>query len=277
MYKTDNIPNYSEFKYWFLRREDGSWSTVYRATEEEVTDTSADDIKLDFENFKLRPEYIVGEPVTAENFSLLQDKYERLLLGAQLISWRARLKATNSLTFETDIDVHIPNMMKCVEWLRGTDFFVAPASTQYHNSYDCGLLDHTIEVYNNMLSLVKIPKFKTISIDRATIVCLVHDWCKIGLYEKYMKNVKNEQTNKWESQPAYRHNQTGIPLGHGVSSMFLASKFFKLSTDEALAIRWHMGEYNVADNEMNELHKANEVCPMVFLIQFADRLSITNY
>ena len=54
-------------------------------------------------------------------------------------------------------------------------------------------------------------------------------------------------------------------------------KFFKLSQEEALAIRWHMGEYNVADNEMNELHYANENYPLVFLLQFADRLSITNY
>ena len=66
-------------------------------------------------------------------------------------------------------------------------------------------------------------------------------------------------------------------LGHGVSSMFLASRFFKLSVEEAAAIRWHMGDYNVADNEMNDLHQANETYPMVQLLQFADRLSRVKY
>ena len=59
--------------------------------------------------------------------------------------------------------------------------------------------------------------------------------------------------------------------------MFFSSKFFRLSSEEAVAIRWHMGEYNVASNESSELHLANEAFPLVFLIQFADRLAITKY
>ena len=59
--------------------------------------------------------------------------------------------------------------------------------------------------------------------------------------------------------------------------MYLASKCFNLNLECLSAIRWHMGEYNVAQNEMNELHQCNEQFPLVQLLQFADRLSITSY
>ena len=91
--------------------------------------------------------------------------------------------------------------------------------------------------------------------------------------------VKNEETGQWEKKLAYRRSvNTCIgSFGHGVTSLYLASRLFSLSNDEALAIRWHMGEYNVCDAEMNELHLSNETFPIVQMIQFADRLSITKY
>ena len=59
--------------------------------------------------------------------------------------------------------------------------------------------------------------------------------------------------------------------------MFLASKCFKLSVSESLAIRWHMGFCRVADSDMNELQLANETHPLVHLLQFADQLAIVQY
>ena len=140
-----------------------------------------------------------------------------------------------------------------------------------------GLLVHSLKVYNNIISLLSLPQFEGMDKVSATLVALVHDWCKIGLYEAYDKNVKNNETGQWEQQKAFRINATGVPLGHGVSSMFLASRFFKLTTDEALAIRWHMGRFNVAENEINDMQRANETYPLVLLIQFADSLAITSY
>lgn len=175
---------------------------------------------------------------------------------------------------------------KLFDWLRTTDMYTAPASTQYHEAYTGGLMIHSLKVYNEAMDLKDLPKFKKVTDadpDRekhmvsVAIVSLVHDWCKIGLYEKYTRNVKNEQTGQWEKVEAFRRNQKGIPLGHGVSSMFLASKFFNLSQDEALAIRWHQGRWNVPREEMNELQLANEYFPLVHLIQFADQLAIVNY
>lgn len=279
MYDISNIPDYEQFKYWFVKNAD-TWTVVDRCTNTEcgmIDDQTDPDVLSDFENFRLRPEFIVGSKIDTSDIALLQDKFERLILGIQLVRLRSDYIEAKQTPEGLDLDAYIPKFMRCITWLRTTDFYQAPASTQYHDSYSGGLLVHTATVYNEILDVIMLPKFASIRFDRACLVSLVHDWCKIGLYEVYTRNVKNEQTGQWEKVEAFRHNQKGIPLGHGTASMFLASRFFVLTTDEAIAIRWHMGEYNVADNEMNELHLANEKTPLAFAIQFADRLSITSY
>ena len=35
-----------------------------------------------------------------------------------------------------------------LEWLEDSDFFVAPASTKYHGSYEGGLVEHWLNVYD---------------------------------------------------------------------------------------------------------------------------------
>ena len=170
---------------------------------------------------------------------------------------------------------------RCLDWLGHTDFFTAPASTKYHDDFEHGLLMHSIRVYNNVIDLLRTNHFSRSHNLRgqydALLAALVHDWCKIGLYEKYLKNVKNEETGRWERQTAYRHKDAAVLLGHGTTSMFMASKFFKLSIAQACAIRWHMGAYQVSDPIKNDLFRANETIPMNYLIQFADQMSIVHF
>lgn len=165
---------------------------------------------------------------------------------------------------------------RCLKWLSNTDFYIAPASTVYHDSEPCGLLKHTLRVVDKMIELLSLPSFSRVARHEAVLTALVHDWCKIDFYEQYMKNVKDDVTGVWNKVPAYRYKGTDLPFGHGVTSMFMAQKFFKLSTEQALAIRWHMGEYGVSQKESHDLMDANEKYPIVLLLQFADRLSIMN-
>ena len=165
-----------------------------------------------------------------------------------------------------------------IGWLNETDFYNAPASTQFHEAYPHGLLSHSLRVYNEMCDLIKIPKFSSVDVQSAALVCLVHDWCKIGYYVPYLRNVKNEQTGKWEQVQAYRTNDDiQYPFGHGETSMYLAMHQFKLTKDEALAIRWHMGRWRVDSNELKELCVANEQYPLVHLLQFSDQLACVKY
>ena len=40
-----------------------------------------------------------------------------------------------------------------VKWLEASDFFYAPASTRFHGSYAGGLLEHSLNVYDELVRL----------------------------------------------------------------------------------------------------------------------------
>ena len=233
---------------------------------EGCTFTATDDaIHTQYKLWSTRPECRVGQPadIKGKNLVELAEIYDELLVGAYLLTQK--------------VPVPSDSYKKTLEWLHSTDFYSCPASTKYHESFPGGLLVHSLDVYNKMLELMNVASFATIDVAEATICALVHDWCKIGMYSSYQKNVKNEVTGQWEKETAYTVDQKGVPLGHGTSSMYLALRCIRLTVEQSIAIRWHMGEYNVASNEINELQKANADYPMCYLLQFADRLACTNY
>lgn len=267
----------------FQQVSKNQWKAINRTSGEElglVTKLEAEGPTSTFEysdptleaqfNFWLgRPERKVGQLVNIEGRSLndLMDMYEELLIGAYIMKNPAE-------------KIYIGQSGKyaqMIDWLRTTDFYTAPASTQYHESFIGGLIIHSLKVYNEAMWLRKLPKFKNVPVESAAFVALVHDWCKISTYESYQKNVKNEKTGQWEKQDSFKRNFTGLTLGHGVTSMFLANKYFELTDEEAAAIRWHMGRWNTVEVEVNEMQKCNHQYPLVYLIQFADQLSITEY
>lgn len=199
--------------------------------------------------------------ISQTNQQQMIDMYEKLLTSAAVVK-------NPKTTWKT--------MESILSWIRSTDFYVAPASAKYHDIVPTGLLYHTLKVYDNACEMLKLSQFKSVPIESVAITSLVHDWCKINMYESYYKNEKNLD-GEWEQVVAYRVNQKGIPLGHGASSLYLAEKCFKLSIEEALAIRWHNGSYNVCTLEMPEYTRANEEYPLVRLLQFADQLAVTKY
>lgn len=225
-----------------------------------------------------RPEYEVGRLIDSKlladnaDDSAAQDRgylFEKILTGAIIMQY-----SDESPSYP---DLGIKRAERCIQWLRNTDFYNAPASTRFHESEPGGLIKHTLKVLNQVYQLLTIPAFSNVKLYEAVIVALAHDWCKIGVYESYMKNVKDETTGIWNKVPAYKRKDADIPFGHGVASMYIAQKFFHLNMQQALAIRWHMGSWYVADSDINELQHSNETYPLVHLIQFADQLAITAY
>ena len=272
----NNIPKWEEFEYAFENVAPRQYRATHKISKEVITFSEGDDISAELFNqlelFKKTPEEGLGQKIPVATLNELSDsliyQYEILIAGCI----RARMISNGKNPDEA-------NIASLITWLESTDFFTTPASTQYHEAHTRGLVQHTLKVYNKICDMWTVPDFSDVPIHSATLVALLHDWCKIGLYEQYEKNVKNDHTGKWEKQLAYRYSSDNVigSFGHGTTSMFLASRFFKLTNDEALAIRCHMGEYNVADNEMNDLHHSNEDYPLVQMIQFADRLAITRY
>ena len=166
----------------------------------------------------------------------------------------------------------IENLM---EWLENeTDFFKAPASTRYHGSYEGGLLEHSLNVYERLVwemeKLIGQGWEEIYSPETIAIVALFHDLCKIDRYvlvEKWRK----DSDGQWESYDAYDYNREKAEMGHGAQSVFYLQKFIQLSEAEAQAIYWHMGAYDISPYSTlahcSETFKWN---PLAFLIHRAD-------
>lgn len=162
-----------------------------------------------------------------------------------------------------------------LKWLESTDFFTAPASTRFHLSRPGGLVEHSIHVYERLLKLCDTEngeKFLSAKLpdDETIAICgLLHDICKANFYGVEMRNRKNEQ-GQWEKYPFYVVNDQ-LPYGHGEKSVYIISGFMKLSREEAMAIRWHMG---FSDNEFKaggySVGNAFEKFPLALLTHIAD-------
>jgi len=149
---------------------------------------------------------------------------------------------------EEFIDIYKSNITregsdKLLEWLETTDFFTAPASTKFHCACEHGLLMHSINVYKVLKE--KYYNSQEDSLESFTICSLLHDICKIQFYKVSKRNVKNEVTGAWEQVPFYQVEDM-FPYGHGEKSVFLIERFMRLKTQEAMAIRWHMGGFDDA-------------------------------
>ena len=278
----------SDFQYWFLRK---GQSTDFAIMSEDkhigdyITDGDIrfhddvdieeyeqilNDIVADFVEFTKRPEFIIGRkipdalltdtPIASDRRNEMKSYCEQLIRGCCYMMYGDELAQKYAT--------------RANKWLASTDFYDAPASTKYHDSDPSGLLRHTLKVVNRTIDLITIDPFRSINVAEAIIVAITHDWCKINFYESFMRNVKNEDTGVWEQVPSYRHKPSEYPFGHGVTSLYMAEKLFKLTLEQALAIRWHMSIYDVSDYQKSDLFDANEKYPMVMLIQMADQLSI---
>lgn len=73
--------------------------------------------------------------------------------------------------------------------LERTDYFIAPASTNYHSNFEKGLIEHSDKVTE--LFREKNTRFNLgLSEDTIKICGYGHDLCKCNFYKKGFKNVK---------------------------------------------------------------------------------------
>ena len=151
--------------------------------------------------------------------------------------------------------------------LERTDYFIAPASTKFHSNFDGGLAFHS----NNVVELLiqKNEQYKLgLSLDTIYLTGYLHDLCKCNIYEKTMRLKKDEMTGKWIGYASYEINEN-VPLGHGEKSVILLQQFVKLSLEECLMIRWHMGAY-IPKEDYRDYNKAIELYKSVLAFSNAD-------
>ena len=133
---------------------------------------------------------------------------------------------------------------KIITWLESTDFFEAPASTQYHENYTGGLCEHSLKVYDIFEILHKTFDIN-INISSIILMSLLHDVCKANCYTKEKKNVKIGQN--W-TQVDYWKFDDDNPLGHGHKSVILLQQHgLTLNDLEIQSIITHMNGYDKSD------------------------------
>lgn len=162
---------------------------------------------------------------------------------------------------------------KLLEYLRSTDFFQAPASSRFHNAYEGGLCNHSVNVYRRLKALVDSEDslYKKYSDESIAIIGLLHDLCKANFYIVDYRKVKEDDV--WITKPYYKFNEI-FPYGHGEKSVYLIQQFMKLTDEEAMAINWHMGPYD--DRAKGGSYSFDQVFhryPICFLTHIADSLA----
>lgn len=168
--------------------------------------------------------------------------------------------------------IHRTGSDKLLEWLEKSDFFTAPASTRFHLASEGGLVTHSLNVFDQLMKLYEFTYGKEPDGDMKSslaIMSLLHDVCKVNFYKLEMRNRKNE-SGQWESYPTYAIEDS-LPYGHGEKSVYILSGFIKLTREEAMAIRFHMGfsspEFKGGDQSVG---KAFEMYPLAMLLHEAD-------
>lgn len=146
-------------------------------------------------------------------------------------------------------NIHRKGADKLLDWLKGTDFFNAPASTRFHGSHEGGLVEHSLNVYARLWQIVaaNASRFQMPpeQLEESVAICaLLHDVCKANFYVVEMRNRKDEN-GQWVQVPYYTVDDQ-MPYGHGEKSVYIIKHFMRLSQEEAMAIRWHMGGFDDA-------------------------------
>lgn len=158
------------------------------------------------------------------------------------------------------------------EWLLTTDIDTAPASTRFHEAYRGGLSEHSVNVFNELVRLLKAYPELRITAETAAIVSLLHDVCKVNCYKTEYRNKKDEY-GKWIQVPVYTFQEDFAFGGHGSKSVYLIQKYMKLTDQEAVAINCHMGP----ENNNFAVYDAYRAYPLAFLLHTADMASTINF
>ena len=152
-----------------------------------------------------------------------------------------------------------------------SDFFACPASAKFHGAYAGGLCEHSVNVYRCLADYLARPRVQELygleySQESIAVVALLHDLCKIGCYRAGSRNVKGPD-GKWQAVPTFFYEDP-LPYGHGEKSVYIITGFMRLSREEAMAIRWHMGFSGSEDARL--VGQALEQYPLAFALSVAD-------
>ena len=166
--------------------------------------------------------------------------------------------------------------------LESLGFFEAPASSTQHLNTEGGLLQHSLNVCKCALMLREQMAqcdesiAKEVPEDRVIIASLLHDVCKSDIYVRSAVKRKTS-IGTWESTEGYKITYNNFPMGHGEKSVImLMGMGLAMYDDEMLAIRWHMGAWDLpmhSYESVKNIDTARKLYPLCVIVQCADSLA----
>ena len=169
-----------------------------------------------------------------------------------------------------------------INYLYSVNFFTAPYTAQYGGSFKGGLLKHSIDTYDNLLTLVNNFNIDNIDVDSITILGLLHDIGKSDLYESYYANKKvytplgskSDEMGRfnWVTVPSYKikDSKDRFVLGSvEENSLYLIQNYVPLSIEETSAILNSKGNKDVNGNEYGFMNSFTKY-PLSLYLYMAD-------
>lgn len=154
-----------------------------------------------------------------------------------------------------------------------TDYLTAPASTKFHLNRENGLLEHSVNVAENLIKLRNLLD-KSIPLDSCVLVGLFHDFGKTGINNKpyYVPGVPTPKQKKFGYPASDKYSINPDLKGkweHCEISIILLRPLIKMYEDELEAVRYHDGQYI----ELNKSYAHHE-CKLALLLHWADLWSV---
>lgn len=155
---------------------------------------------------------------------------------------------TTTIDLLSLIDRH--GMDSLLDYLENSDYYRAPASTRYHNVFEGGLCQHSLNVTREFAK-ENAGWQKTLPQDSVIVCGLLHDLCKVGAYTETARGYEKVKD---------------FPKGHGKLSVSRIEEHIKLTTAEKDTIFFHMGLFGIYiyhEYSAWAIHKAIIATPQV--------------
>ncbi len=153
-----------------------------------------------------------------------------------------------------------------IKYMEDADFFGAPCSTQYHNAFNGGLAEHSLNVYDIMFPLaIELGLSKIVPEKSVIIASLLHDIGKANYRGKENYTPYFLKSGQLSTSKPYITNPDRLYIPHEVVSVIIASQFIELTEEEEFAILYHNGMYVSSGRDINGKER-----PLQLLLHFAD-------
>lgn len=161
-----------------------------------------------------------------------------------------------SLSFLRSVKRH--GIESLIDYLLQSDYFTAPASTAFHNSFPGGLCFHSLNLVYMFLE-ANAAFSNPIPRDSVIICGLLHDLCKVGVYQKTSNGYQSVKGQK----------------GHAALSIARIQEYIELTQQEDDIIRYHMGLFGIftyKEHDTLAIHKAIMRTPQVQVFAALDMI-----